>query len=211
MNLLYAHILLDRSGSMQTNKAEAIAAFNEYVRVRKEDAEVQTRISLTIFDSQSTDVVFDRIPAADMPPLTEATFIPRGWTPLFDAIGRTVAKMRSEDRLPGERTALVILTDGAENASTEYRQATIKALLEDMQKTEEWLVLYLGADHDAFQAGADIGTNSGHTMSYDKANFVNASRSASRVSGAYGSRSLDDDIPFGDGFTDQERADAMKK
>ena len=52
----------------------------------------------------------------------------------------------------GQRCILAIMTDGLENASREYTKETLKTLLDRKQKEEGWLVLYLGAGHDAVRA-----------------------------------------------------------
>jgi hypothetical protein len=52
---LYAHILLDRSGSMESCRDTAIGAFNEYVNSLRLNGDLAARISLTIFDDRSID------------------------------------------------------------------------------------------------------------------------------------------------------------
>ena len=54
---LYAHVLLDRSGSMESCRDSTISAFNEYVNTLRMDAAISARISLTLFDDQSIDLV----------------------------------------------------------------------------------------------------------------------------------------------------------
>src|SRR5262245_29792192 len=77
---LYAHVLLDRSGSMETCRDATIDAFNEYVNSLAVDDKVSTRVSLTTFDSESIDLVVDNVRTADCPKLTRKTFEPRACT-----------------------------------------------------------------------------------------------------------------------------------
>jgi hypothetical protein len=60
---LYAHILLDRSGSMESCRDTTIDAFNEYVMGLRRSDEVDARLSLTIFDSTSIDTLQRAEPA----------------------------------------------------------------------------------------------------------------------------------------------------
>jgi hypothetical protein len=76
----------------------------------------------------------------------------------------------------------VISTDGQENASTEHKRATIKALLDERQK-QGWLVLYLGANQDAFAEGGFMGTQVANTMNY-AATSVGTRNSFAAASGA---------------------------
>jgi Mg-chelatase subunit ChlD len=164
---LYVHVLLDRSGSMEDCRDSTIGAFNEYVNGLKHSHPAAARLSLTTFDSNSIDTMVEAMRIAEVPKLTRETFVPRGGTPLFDAIGAVVASIDKVTLVPDERVALAILTDGHENASREYRAETVKKLLADRQQSKNWLVLYLGANQDAWAVGATMGLAAAHCMSYD--------------------------------------------
>jgi hypothetical protein len=175
---LTVHVLLDRSGSMQTIKADAIGGFNSYVEDLAKTSPKST-LSLTIFDNESIDTIVDNVVVTEVEPLTDKTYVPRGATPLLDAIAKAVAKL---DKTKGKRKVLVISTDGQENASTEHKRATIKALLDERQK-QGWLVLYLGANQDAFAEGGFMGTQVANTMNY-AATSVGTRNSFAAASGA---------------------------
>ena len=149
---LYVHVVLDRSGSMDTCADDAVGGYNTYVA----QLPVTARVSLTLFDSEGIDLVRDALePAAASLPIGE--FQPRASTPLYDAIGFTVAEV--EKRSAGfDRVALVILTDGFENTSTHFKRADILKLLREKQERDGWLVIYLGANQDAWVVGEQFGT-----------------------------------------------------
>jgi hypothetical protein len=179
---LYVHVLLDRSGSMETSRDRTIDAFNEYIG----SLDGETRVSLSLFDSSgyigkiSLDEVIKNEKIKDVAKLNRETFVPRGGTPLYDAIGMTVAKM--EDRK--ENTVFVIITDGQENTSQEYTDKEIKRLLE--RKTKDgWLITYLGANQDAFAESSKIGIKRGSTMSMNMLNVGNATKGLARSTVAY--------------------------
>jgi Mg-chelatase subunit ChlD len=204
---LYAHILLDRSGSMEECRDSTISAFNEYVNTLRADDAVSARVSLTLFDDQSIDLVFDKERAGEMPKLTKETFVPRGMTPLNDAIGKTAATIDKENLLDGENVAFVILTDGLENASKEYSPHAVKKLLDRVQKEKNWLVIYLGANQDAFAEGGARGTVVGSTMDFDVAEMLPAVRAAASSSVRYAKSAR----PADAAFTTAERASARSK
>lgn len=185
---LTVHVVLDRSGSMWDVADDTIGAFNAYVDQLEQDAPA-SRLSLTIFDSQSIDTIVDDKKIGDVAMLTRTNYQPRGGTPLYDAIGKTVTKL---DTAKGKAKALIIITDGQENDSTEYTKAAVKKLLDDRQNNDGWLVLFLGADMDAFEEGGKIGTSGSTTLSYSKmatnSAFATAAAATARYTSAGGGK-----------------------
>lgn len=201
---LYAHILLDRSGSMEECRESTISAFNEYVNTLRKDESVSARISLTLFDDQSIDLVFDKQKPRDMPKLDKETFVPRGMTPLNDAIGKTADKISKETLRENENVAFVILTDGLENASKEYSRDAVRKLLERVQKEKNWLVIYLGANQDAFAEGAARGIAAAQSMIFDVDRMPQVVGAAARSTLRYAASAS----PAAAAFTPEERTAA---
>lgn len=139
--------LLDRSGSMDICRADTIAGYNTFVDAQKEQGGTMT---LVLFDHE-INVVYDNMPIADVKPLDEETFVPRGGTALLDAIGH-VLKMD----LPKD-TTVVVLTDGDENSSNDYTPAHIKDLIQVREKTDGWSFVYLGANQDTITNATNLG------------------------------------------------------
>jgi hypothetical protein len=165
-NNLYAHILLDRSGSMENNRDITIDAFNEYVNGLRLAKDLDVRLSLTLFDSQGIDLIHDAVPVADFPELSRRDYEPRAMTPLLDAIGATMAHIASAPPRAGEKIAFAILTDGLENASREYKLDAIRALIKRRQDEDDWQILFLGAGIDAIKEAANLGLASAQAMAY---------------------------------------------
>lgn len=205
---LYVHVLLDRSGSMEECRDKTIDAFNEYVNSLRHLPNSRTRLSLTTFDTESVDLVFDAQRIADVPKLTRDSYVPRGRTPLFDAVGQVVARMDKVNLLPDERLALAILTDGLENASTEYKAETVRKLLTDRQERRNWLVLYLGANQNAWAAGAEIGVGKAHAMAYSVGSIDAAIGSAAMSIRRYSAAPAASARKAAE-FTEEERARSM--
>ncbi|MEZ5775293.1 MAG: vWA domain-containing protein [Hyphomicrobiaceae bacterium] len=182
---LYVHVLLDRSGSMESCRDATIEAYNSYVQSLKVHEATMTRLSLTLFDGQGIDTVIDNRPVGVVPALDRESFVPRGSTPLYDAIGRAVETIDVTKLAEGEAVALVIVTDGYENASREHNSASIKALLKDRQLAKGWLVLYLGANQDAWAEAARIGVGGAHALEFNMEHVQFALAGAARSTVAY--------------------------
>lgn len=203
---LYAHILLDRSGSMQSCRDTTIDAFNEYVNGLRVSANVDARLSLTTFDSEGFDAAQHAEPAKSFIELTRHNYVPRASTPLLDAIGHVVSKMDEVSLRDGEKVSLVILTDGLENASKEHTKDSIRKLLTDRQDNKGWLITFLGADVDAFAEAGAIGIHADKYLSLKKSKL----REAMQYAAASQARFVElGDLAAG-GFTAAERDDADK-
>ena len=137
--------LLDRSGSMASILNDTIGGYNSFIKSQSADGGT---MSLYLFDHEVNEVYTD-VPIDKVEPLTVETFIPRGSTALLDAIGYVLKKET-------KKSVMIILTDGEENASTKFTHAHIKDLTE-MHVKEGWDFVYLGANQDAFAAGAKLG------------------------------------------------------
>ena len=130
----YTHIslVLDRSGSMDSVKADTIGSFNTFLKEQKENPKECT-FTLVQFDNEY-EIIHDFVSLKKSKNLTEKTFVPRGMTALYDAIGRTInsvgqklADMSEEDR--PERVIFVVLTDGEENSSKEFHRDQINEII----------------------------------------------------------------------------------
>jgi Mg-chelatase subunit ChlD len=204
---LLAFIILDRSGSMENCRDTTIDAFNEYVMGLRRSDDVDARISLMIFDSQSIDVLQQAEPAKSSLELGRSNYVPRASTPLLDAIGHAVAEIDKVELRPSEKVGLVILTDGLENASKEHTKDTVRKLLTDRQDNKGWLVTFLGADIDAFAEANAIGISSEKYLRLKKSKLRQsmqyAAASQARYAGTGDLRSAD--------FSQAERDDADKE
>jgi hypothetical protein len=80
--------------------------------------------------------------------IDDSSYLPHSLTPLFDAMGSSILKLKQYLEGNENYSVLVtILTDGEENASKEFSSFTIKSLVEELKK-QKWTFTYIGAEHD---------------------------------------------------------------
>ena len=132
---LNIRLVLDRSGSMSSCKEETVVSINEYINEIQKEA-VEGVFTLSTFDNRSIDIPISRIPIRELTTLGEDILMPRGGTPLYDAIGTAVHDLSTFTHTENEKKVLVIVTDGYENASREYTSDAIKQLIEEKTKEE---------------------------------------------------------------------------
>jgi tagatose-1,6-bisphosphate aldolase len=165
MNLIAA--LLDRSGSMQSIAADMRGGFDSFI-AKEAGHPGATSVTLAQFDDRY-DVVYTDRPITSVPPLA---LEPRGTTALLDAIGRFVTEVGAglaalpEDQRPADVT-LLVMTDGHENASTEWTVAAVRALIAQQETVYGWDFVFLGANMDAVQVGTRLGFAAGKSLTYD--------------------------------------------
>ena len=124
-----------------------------------------------LFDNVS-EVLYDRIPLADMPQMTEKEYYVRGCTALLDAIGGAIHHIgnihkyaREEDR-PG-KTIFIITTDGMENASRQYSYEKVRQMVERQKEKYGWEFLFLGANIDAIETAGRFGIAPDRAANYN--------------------------------------------
>jgi hypothetical protein len=157
--------ILDRSGSMSSIQSETIGGFNAFLKTQKEVPGKAT-VTLTQFDNQF-QVDYKDIDIKKVPELNFETFRPRGYTALYDAIGKTVSELKEEKVAKNTKTILAILTDGAENASKEFTYGAVQNLLKDVQDNHDWEVFFIGANIDAKATAINLGIKVNNSVTFD--------------------------------------------
>lgn len=162
-------MILDRSGSMMSLADDTVGGFNHFIAQQKQEPG-EAIVTLVLFNHEY-QAVYNARPLTQVEPLTVKEYNPGGNTALLDAIGRGVhdlgqklAAMNENDR-PG-KVVVVIMTDGQENASREYRREQIKRIVEEQTNKYSWSFLFLGANVDAFAEAGGIGVAAKHTMNF---------------------------------------------
>jgi uncharacterized protein YegL len=157
---LEIYLVIDGSGSMSGQKHDVVDGINEFVAEQKAElvAGEDVRFSLTAFDTNvAQPYIREDLSLVNKVTVKDVFF--GGGTALLDALGKTLTEAEDDD---GLRNIVVIYTDGAENASREFTQEQIKALVERLEKSGKWQFIYLGAELGDFQGQAvGVGLRSG--------------------------------------------------
>lgn len=153
-------VVLDRSGSMETIRKDTIGGFNTFL-AEQQALPGAAKLSLFQFDTMY-EPNYEGVAIKDAKPLSMETFVPRGGTALYDAIGRTV--IATEARKPEGKVIIVITTDGHENSSREYNAASVKTIIE-RKRADGWEFVFLGANQDACLTAVSMGMAAGSAMS----------------------------------------------
>ena len=103
-------------------EADTVESYNRMLGEQKEK-EGEAFITTALFSDQCR-ILGSHIPLAQAAELTEREYFAEGNTALFDAIaqvfGEVSKKLQKEGEDAEERVLVFIITDGLENASTEY-------------------------------------------------------------------------------------------
>ena len=156
---IYNLIVLDASGSMYSIRNEAIAGVVETIQTirtaQADNAEQEQLFSLVVFNGKQINTVYDRMPISRVSDFTEKDYVPTDNTPLYDAMGNSIANLQryiDED----DNALVTVITDGYENSSMEWNRQRVFQLVEDLKK-KNWLFTYIGANQDAMAVGKSMG------------------------------------------------------
>lgn len=191
-------LIIDKSGSMQAIKEDAIGGFNAFVTEQRA-IDRQANVTFALFDHQYR-LINNGTDIKEIEKLTDQTYQPSGMTALLDAIGRTVDSVGERlDALPesekAENVIVFILTDGMENASSVYSREKIKEMIEHQESTYSWEFIYGGANHDAFAEAGSLGIKNENTFAYESTGqgTRTAYRYSSEMIANFREKSIDDD------------------
>jgi hypothetical protein len=203
-------VLQDRSGSMGNIRSDVIGGFNTFVHEQRK-APGWCTLTLIQFDHitgmNPLNVVFRNMDVREVPELTEASYEPRGDTPLLYSVGKAIEmkgeqlSMIPEHDRPG-KVIVLIMTDGYENASHmldkegTYSKAKIAEMVKHQEETYKWSFIFIGANIDAFAEAGGINIPRGSTMSTSYANYAGTVGMASSNIANYRSTKKDDDLNF---------------
>ena len=162
-------VIVDRSGSMQAIREDAIGGFNTFLEEQKK-VPGSANLTLVLFNHEY-QLVHSAVPLDNVKALDSATYIPGGTTALLDAVGRTIddiGKRLSEtaDADRPNKVIVAILTDGLENASKDYKRERISEMISHQRDKYKWEFFFLAANQDAIQSGTSIGVAVANTMSF---------------------------------------------
>lgn len=161
-SITHIYFLLDRSGSMSSIASDVIGGFNAFVANQKAEGD-DALMTFVQFDTQNAqEFLYTNAPIGTVSDLDRSTYIPRGGTPLYDAMGLTLAgaiQREVELKAAGkaaEHVVFITFTDGEENSSQEYDRQRVFNLVK-LKQEEGWSFVFMGANQDAYASGDSVG------------------------------------------------------
>jgi hypothetical protein len=176
----YYHLVLDKSGSMDTCWKEARQSFESQLKGfkerQKEYADQELFFSYCAFNQAlrfSEGVV----------PMSQAVIdwsviYPDGMTALYDAIGNSIQFLKTQlgPKLENEHADVVmlILTDGFENSSRLFNAQQVKQQINLLELGGKWTFLFLGAGLNVDEATSELNRQGKNSISFEKTEIVSS-------------------------------------
>ena len=183
-SVVHSFILLDSTGSMESLRDATVKGFDSYISEQKG---VPGAMKLTLVTFNSCQPFELKLDAVDIHAVDSykvlADYRPDCTTPLYDAMAQTID--HAARVAEGEKDVIVVvMTDGAENASKEQSRASVAAKVDEMKKRHGWSFVFLGANQDSFLTGGAMGVAKEATANW-KATAQGASMGWNSLSSAY--------------------------
>lgn len=184
--------LIYRSGSMAVVAEETVSGFDAFIEDQKK---LPGDVSVTAvqFDNEC-EQLFAGKDLKDVPSLKDL-YKPRGWTALYQSLGRLINEtghrlaLLAEDKRP-EKVMFVVITDGADNQPSEFTVPKIKSMIEHQKAKYNWDFVFLGANQDAVLTGSSLGIGAGKSLTYannaigTQSAFASVSNYSGKIRGA---------------------------
>lgn len=159
-------MIIDKSGSMYALTDDTIGGFNSMIK-KFQDQKINGRVT-TVFFNDKVITIHDRQDLSTVKPISRKEYTAEGTTSLLDAMGISVSKLAAcPDIKEAKDTQVVavVITDGMENSSKEYKKAMVKQMVEDRQK-DGWRFIFLGANIDAASEAESLGIGRSNAVKY---------------------------------------------
>lgn len=144
--------ILDKSGSMRYYTDETIRGFNTMLDVQRKE-EGRAYITTVLFNEKSV-YLHEREEIEKVKKLTWKDYEAGGCTALLDAVGDAIEKA-GRSRC-GNKTVVIVITDGLENASVNYTYKEIREKIAS-RRLQGWEFIFLGANIDVAAEAEKIG------------------------------------------------------
>ena len=179
VNLVF---VIDESGSMMNSVEQVTEGFKTMVDEQKATEDGECTVSVFRFQTNVTcEFIGKNVNDID----SKLKYQPGGMTALYDGVGTAIDKvgkwlsdMDEADR--PSQTVVIIMTDGAENCSSEYKLSQMKEKIQHQTEKYNWKFVYVGMDVTNIEDAKDLGIHI--TTAVDKNNIHTAYRTFSKMS-----------------------------
>lgn len=189
------HLLVDDSSSMITVNQTVYDGAVEIINGLKEEDEVcisKFSNEVTLGETMKKKVALENMKRTH----------PNGCTCLYDGICKVV-KYEYECHSDCKETTIVILTDGNENSSKEYKREDVCENIK-LAETNGWRIVFLGSNQDAVLTAKTLGIPKQNSLTYGN-NPASLTRAFTALSDSMSRRNRGEDASF----TDLERQESM--
>lgn len=214
----HIHIVLDRTGSMGAIAHKVIEGFNDFMARQREQKEKCT-VSLVQFDSEDPYEVIAHMRAPKhIDNLTHETYQPRSMTPLYDALGKSIHKlgktlfeMKESERPEG--VVVLVITDGEENSSKEYKRDKVLEMIKHQQEHYKWNFVFMASNLTALDQAQSVGILRGQTLAFDQDDegVSNAFAAAADNVVSYRTSNLAETLNFSGDQKTKQRMERLRK
>lgn len=158
-------LIVDASSSMISTLVETVDAVEGVIEQHRALKDKKVRVQIYSFGAEVKEIV-PTTKLKDYDKEFTKVYNPYGMTALYDAIGTAVTTNMEETVF--SKTSLIVMTDGAENASQKFGKEAVSKLLTKVQDELGWDVSYIGANIANFDAESiQLGFKIGKTVAID--------------------------------------------
>ena len=158
--------ILDESGSMWHLKNSTISSFNEMLESQKNlDSKFPAYLTTVVF-SNNMKKICDHKEIHEVENMTSENYKPNGCTALMDTLGKTINEMSEINKDNDKNVIFIIITDGYENASREFKREDIKKMIE-AKREMGWNFIFFGANIDSNKEAEGLGIDKKYTGNFE--------------------------------------------
>lgn len=158
-NLLHLCFVIDESGSMWGSESDILGGFNRLIEEQKAVTSGECVVSLYRFaDNVQKDFI-----GKPLNEVEDLKYYPGGCTAMNDGIGRAIHEIgewlinsMDESERPS-KNMIIIMTDGQENASTEYTLDKVREMIKHQEEKYNWSFVYMGSDLNSLDDAKSLG------------------------------------------------------
>ena len=165
--------VVDKSGSMMGREQEVKEAFKSHLDETLTVKDQDNYFSLFTFNERVDESFFEREVKEDTSFNEIDNYSPDGMTALYDALGLSISKVEKisgmNDENENHSALFIVITDGMENQSREYKEVDIKKKIKKLEEEKDnWTFTFVGVQFDVNAQYADkFHMNVGNTVTFD--------------------------------------------
>lgn len=149
MKKTYVAIVLDRSGSMAGIHKQTVEGLNEQFNAIRRDAKTAGDMEITLVQFDDViDVVFANQLPENLKDWSMTDFQPRGMTAMNDAVWHAINLLKAKPETEDTGFLVCVISDGAENSSTEVTRMILSEEIKRLQNTDKWTFSYMLSNQD---------------------------------------------------------------